>query len=92
MFTIILLIVPCNMVHGQQVRRLMTRFHDNPQLLRAKADAKGKHAGVGHLFGHHGGSDEPFDPMRGQRTRVKHGEDWTTEEIEWMSIDKVVLR
>jgi len=71
----------------------MTRFHDNPQLLRAKADAKGKHAGVGHLFGHHGGSDEPFDPMRGQRTRVKHEVEWTTEEIEWISIDKVsVLR
>ena len=63
------------------------RFHDKAQLLRPSAEPS--HAGVGRLFGH-GGGLEPFDPMRGQRTRVKHPEDWTTEETEWVSIDKVV--
>ena len=63
-------------------RRLLAKYHDNPQLLNRKAKVK-----VVTIFGR----EETVDPMKAQRTRLKLAKELTSEELEWLTIDKACV-
>jgi len=67
---------PFSMLSRQDmlVRKLLSKFHDNPEVLKRKfAEAA------------HG-----FDPQLAERTRFKNKLVLTKEEREWVSLDKVL--
>ncbi|CAM9235500.1 unnamed protein product, partial [Ectocarpus fasciculatus] len=56
------------------VRKLLSKFHDNPEQVKR---------GMGPEA--HG-----FDPHRAERTRIKMSKAMSQEELQWMSIDKIL--
>ena len=60
--------------HEMIVRKLITRYHDNPDILKRKLAAA--------AYG--------FDPHLAERTRAKDPHAYTRDEKEWSSIDKIL--
>lgn len=56
------------------IRKLITKFHDNPEVLKRKIAAT--------AYG--------FDPHLAERTRAKDPHAYTRDELEWSTVDKVL--
>jgi len=60
--------------HDMQVRKLLSKFHDNTEATKRSL--------VEAVSG--------FDVHLAERVRAKHKETWSKEEREWVSLDKVL--
>lgn len=56
------------------VRKLLSKYHDNPEAVKRNMSVEA----------------QGFDPHRAERTRIKMSKGMSQEELQWMSIDKIL--